>query len=456
MASIQVRSQTYTILHDFAPEGVDPATSEVTNADGDLPRAHLTVSGSTIYGVTSGGCSNGIGGVFRLNTDGSNFTNLFNFSLNDGALAMGGLLLVSNTLYGTCQGGGANLKGTIFAVQTDGTGFTKLHTFSAAVSNINADGAGPDGTLALVGNTLYGVTSSGGTHGYGTVFGISTDGTGFTNLHYFQQTDGASPKCDLVASGDMLYGTTMDGGAGDNTNGTIFAVETNGSGFSTFHSFSLIPALPSLQTNYDGKNPSGGLVFTGGTLYGATTTGGLSGYGTIYAINTDGTGFQPIYSFVKPDGIHPNSDLVVIGGVIYGTTQNGSTSSGIGGTVFSVNTNGTDYVTLIQHSIGSTNGAAPVAGLTYSGGVFYGVDAQGGANGAGVVFSVNLGGAAPQPIPLNIQFSGGTPVLSWSGSSFVLQATQNLSAGFTNVPGATSPFTVTTTNSPQFFRLVGN
>jgi hypothetical protein len=80
MASIQVRSQTYTILHDFAPEGVDPATSEVTNADGDLPRTHLTVSGSTIYGVTSGGCSNGIGGVFRLNTDGNNFTNLFNFS----------------------------------------------------------------------------------------------------------------------------------------------------------------------------------------------------------------------------------------------------------------------------------------------------------------------------------------------------------------------------------------
>src|SRR5580658_5908858 len=87
MASIHAQSQTYTILHDFAPEGVDPATSEVTNADGDLPRARLTVSGSTIYGVTSGGCSNGIGGVFSLNTDGNNFTNLFNFSLNDGALA---------------------------------------------------------------------------------------------------------------------------------------------------------------------------------------------------------------------------------------------------------------------------------------------------------------------------------------------------------------------------------
>ena len=38
---------------------------------------------------------------------------------------------------------------------------------------------------------------SGGTSGYGTVFAVNTDGTGFTNLHSFaDRSDGGYPEPD--------------------------------------------------------------------------------------------------------------------------------------------------------------------------------------------------------------------------------------------------------------------
>src|SRR5678816_804705 len=47
------------------------------------------------------------------------------------------------------------------------------------------DGAYPQAGLILSSNTLYGTAGSGGSSGVGTVFAIRTDGTGFTILHSF-------------------------------------------------------------------------------------------------------------------------------------------------------------------------------------------------------------------------------------------------------------------------------
>jgi uncharacterized repeat protein (TIGR03803 family) len=467
--AFEAQSQTYTILHNFAETAIDAATSQPTNSDGDEPHGHLVVAGNTIYGVASNGGTNTVGTVFRLDIDGGDFTNLFTFGYDEaggyGSAPQGGLLLVGNTLYGTTADGTSNLTGTIFAIQTDGTGFSNLYKFTARVDTTNSDGANPQAALTLVGNMLYGTASAGGAFGYGSVFGIETNGTGFTNLHSFGQTDGATPECTLVASGNMLYGTTKTGGPAPNTNGTIFAISTNGLIFSTYHSFTPVSAADPTPTNYDGANPTGSLTLSGGTLYGATDAGGASDYGTIYAINTDGTGFRAVYSFVAPDGVHPNSDLVVTDGTIYGTTLSGSKPTNSGGTIFSVGTDGGGFTNLVWHKAtgfngiaGYTNvgGAGCVTGMTYSGGVFYGVDSAGGTNGAGLVYSLSLGGSAPEPIPLNIQSSAGTLVLTWTATNAVLQASQNLNTGFTNVTGAASPFTVAPTNAQQFFRLLVN
>src|SRR6266568_4754674 len=91
-----------------------------------------------------------------------------------------GLILSGNTLYGTASGGGSSGVGTVFAINTDGTGFTTLHSFAG-----RGDGANPLAGLILSNNVLYGTAAGGGSSGNGTVFKVSTDGTGFTNLYSF-------------------------------------------------------------------------------------------------------------------------------------------------------------------------------------------------------------------------------------------------------------------------------
>ena len=197
-----------------------------------------------------------------------------------------GLILSGNTLYGAA-GGGSSGNGTVLALNTDGTGFTVLHSFLASSTNssgvyTNSEGVDPEG-LILSGNTLYGATGGGGSSGNGTVFALNTDGTGFTVLHSFlasstnssgvyTNSDGVDPS-GLVLSGNTLYGAT--GGGGSSGNGTVFAVNTDGTGFTVLHSFT---------RGSDGASPYPGLILTNNTLYGTTYYGGTKGNGTVFSI----------------------------------------------------------------------------------------------------------------------------------------------------------------------------
>jgi uncharacterized repeat protein (TIGR03803 family) len=86
----------------------------------------------------------------------------------------------------------------------------------------NIDGAQPLDSLILLGNTLYGTTSSDGNPGLGTVFAVNTDGTSFTVLYRFIGGAGTEPVAGLSSLGNTLYGTTRFGGSlGD---GTVFGL----------------------------------------------------------------------------------------------------------------------------------------------------------------------------------------------------------------------------------------
>jgi len=219
------------------------------------------------------------------------FTNLYSFTADtsgynsDGADPFAGLILANNILYGTTENGGTNGAGTVFSVNTDGTNFTTLHDFAG----INTRFPEQAGLILSVG-TLYGVTSGGGLNGEGAVFAVSTNGCGFTNLYSFTALtsitnwDGANPTAGLILSGSTLYGTAADGGT--NNQGTIFAISTNGETFTTLHSFSAAGYNSSGQdTNSDGANPVAGLVLEGNTLYGTAYVGGTNGQGTVFAIS---------------------------------------------------------------------------------------------------------------------------------------------------------------------------
>jgi len=135
--------------------------------------------------------------------------------------------------------GGASGNGTVFAVEKDGTHFRTLHSFATAFNGqigafglplrVNSDGASPQAKLILSGNTLYGTTFYGGSWGAGTVFAVKTDGTRFTTLHTFTtidnayaNSDGAAPLAGLVLSGSTLYGEAIIGGQWGK--GTLFSL----------------------------------------------------------------------------------------------------------------------------------------------------------------------------------------------------------------------------------------
>jgi uncharacterized repeat protein (TIGR03803 family) len=422
--------------------------------DAARPDAGLVLSGGTLFGTTYGGGLYGGGTVFAIHTDGTGYTNLYSFQFGgDGGYPIGDLALSGNTLYGTAEQGGNNGNGTVFKINTDGTGYTNLYTFSALVNNTNFDGAAPLAALLIYGGTLYGTANAGGTGGSGTIFAINTDGTGFTNLYSFSATtytgqgnnftnsDGAVPTTPLFLSGGTLYGTTSQGG--QYNNGTLFNISTNGTGFTVVHTFT---------GNSDGSNPSG-LSLSDGTLFGATYHGGSSsGDGVIFSIATNSTVLNTIYSFANLNLGDPQAGVVLVGGTLYGTTEYGGTYNN--GMVFAVNTNGMGYTVLHSFSalVNNTNsdGVTPLAGLVFSGGMLYGTANAGGAHGGnGTIFAVSTNGTGFTVVHTftGDQADGRFPVggLIISGSTLYGTAQGNGSGGHGtvfSVDTSGSPFTV--------------
>ena len=474
MTAAHLTAQTFTTLHSF------------TNADGALPQA-VILSGKTLYGTTYQGGKYGYGVVFAVNNDGTGFTNLH--SLNggsDGGNPYAGVTLSGNILYGTASYGGSSDEGTVFKVNTDGTDFTPLLSFTGA-----NDEAYPETGLLLSGNTLYGASGGPGSTS-GALFALNTNGTPFTTLHVFSpisgaqttNSDGASVFGNdaLVLSGNTLYATAEIGGT--NGTGTIFAVNTSGMGFTVLHSFAPVvgtsPYSNPPYTNSEGAFPDSGLVLSGNTLYGTATVGGTNGgTGTIFAINTNGTGFTTLYSFTatagsqggygtNSDGAYPSYvTLILSGNTLYGTTLYGGSAGN--GTVFAVNTDGSGFTVL--HSFTSGSGSGPNIinsdgtepdSLVLSGNTLYGTAYEGGSSGNGTVFSLSF-----PPPQLHLISSGPYVSLTWptnyagfSYSGYILQSTTNL---VSPVWGTVSPGPVvvngqnTVTNpvsgTQQFFRL---
>jgi uncharacterized repeat protein (TIGR03803 family) len=453
---------SFTNLHGFLPPFYNSGLGVSTNIDGFSPRAGLVLSGNTLYGTASDGGSAGSGAVFRVNTDGTGFTNLHSFTAvlgsypditnTDGAYPVASLVLSGNTLYGTAESGGSSGNGTVFRINTDGTGFTNLHNFtplSGSVSS-NSDGAWLQAGLVLSGNTLYGTAEYGGSSGAGTVFALNTDGSGFTALHSFTGGDGAFPVAGLILAGNTLYGATYEGG--DSGDGAVFSINTDGSAFTNLYSFT---------DGNDGAGPQGGVALSGNTLYGTASQGGSWGNGTVFAVGTNGAGFSTLYSFAgyPDDGAVPVGGLILSGTNLYGTAESGSISDY--GTVFAINTDGSGYITLHGFSGNPGDGAYPEGGLILSANTLYGTAKSGGRSGNGTVFSLSLVAAScPQ---LNTTASGPNVIITWPANAigFTLQSTTNLvspgswSAVFPRPVVVNGQNTVTDTisGSQQFYRL---
>ncbi|MCX6353516.1 MAG: hypothetical protein NTZ78_01275 [Candidatus Aureabacteria bacterium] len=394
-----VRAQVYNIIHNFG----DPAVAN----DGLVPWSDLVSDGSKLYGMTMAGGANGAGTVFSMNSDGSGYARLHDFPdpaiASDGGTPFGNVIIQDNVLYGMTVGGGAYGGGILFSVNTNGSGYTKIHDFlDPAVPN---DGAASYGSLIADSGVFYGMTMAGGGHAGGTIFSIEGNGSDYTRLHDFLDPafapDGAIPWGNLILVNGALYGMNQAGGA--NGVGTVFSVNTNGSGYAKLHSFN-DPAV----TAGDGMVPFGSLVYDGTALYGMTYVGG-SGWagaahnGAIFSMEPDGSGYAIIHNFTTggSDGQFPWGSLTLVGSTLYGMTSAGGAygPSPGNGALFSLNTDGSDFTIVHSFADAPGDGAGPHGSLILDGSTLYGMTMTGGIAGSGVAFSYALPTPTPTPTP---------------------------------------------------------
>lgn len=436
---------TFTNLYVFSPDGFTTINGSLaeTNGDGVSPDSLVLVS-NTLYGTSISGGTFGDGTFFRVNPDGTHFTNLLNFTMgtydpdtglyveSTGSQPNPGLLLVSNTFYGTTFYGGRFDQGTVFKINLDGSAFSLLKEF--AVTN----GQSPASGLTIYSNVLYGTTTGGGTNinADGTVFEIGLDGSGFSDIYQFTNLE--VPYGGVAVNSNGIFGFTHGGGA--NGDGYVYRLGGGGSGD---------------LFDFDGAN---GWVsyatptLSGNTLYGVTFQGGTNGSGNIFRVDTTGQNFTNLYNFspangANTDGVQPYEfgGLVLSGNTLYGTASLGG--SGGQGTVFKISTSGTGFTVLksFQYSIG----AQPYA-LALSGGTLYGVaeyGIQGISLGDGSIFKMIL---YPN---LNLSLAGTNAVLTWNDPSYSLYTALTLTNTFTEISGATSPYTNGITGQQKYFEL---
>jgi uncharacterized repeat protein (TIGR03803 family) len=359
-----------------------------SSVDGINPAAPLMIhSNGVLYGTTEQGGTNGQGTIFKLNKDGSGYAVLKSFIGNgDGANPVAGLLQGSDgALYGTTSwdresGGIVTGSGTMFRINPDGSAFQVLRHFAGG-----SDGANPlYGTLIQATNSLlYGTTMNGGVNSQGTVFRISQDGSNYLVIKKFGGgSEGYGPYGGLIQASDgALYGTTANGGT--NAQGTIFKLNLDGTGFTVLHSFS---------------GPDGAVAYAGliqgqdGDLYGITEAGGAGGNGAIFKLNPDGTGYTVLKSLDVDSGVLPMGALIQgANGVLYGTTSfRGNTNVLLGaGTMFQLNTDGSGF-RVLKVFTQTGEGHSPRAGLWQDlDGTLYGTAWGGGPGGlAGSIFSL--------------------------------------------------------------------
>jgi uncharacterized repeat protein (TIGR03803 family) len=432
----KMSGQTLHTIYTFSPSpGVFP---NLTNFDGASPQAGVILVADSLYGTAYTGGACGVGTIFCLNTNDNSFTVLHSFdglingTNSDGAWSTAALTFGGSQLYGTASSGGASGTGNLFKLNRDGTGFTNLYSLDPIAPFSppqNYDGATPLAAVLVASNTVYGTADLGGMTAGGALYGMETDSTNFTVLHYFSSprppypdNGGARPRSKLVINSGVLYGTASQGGAW--LCGTIFAANTDGTGFTTLHDFT---------PGFDGQSPNCGLTACSNMLFGATSVGGWGGGGgTIFCATMDGSNFKILHAFGTLDGSSPSGPLVLLSNRLYGCTASGGCYDA--GTIFTINTDGTGFRTLYCFT-GGADGGNPSGTMAFDGNRLFGTTRNGGAGSNGTVFILSLGPVSNTRPQLTIGQIVGNVVLSWPSDegSFSLQTTTD--------PGSPSSWT---------------
>ncbi|MBL7861358.1 MAG: VCBS repeat-containing protein [Cyclobacteriaceae bacterium] len=350
---------------------------EFFNAAVPVTQTITVTSGTTrIFGLTSQGGMTGTGTAYSIKPDGTDHTVLYNFAqlgqYADAAYELG----TDGYVYGSTQYSANGVQnGTLFKFKPDFSEYYHLKEFGGLDGSIVQ-------SIALSNDGyLYGNTMQGGQYGLGTLFRIRKDGTSFQVLHHYTFTGNGKI---ILGSDGKIYGHSYHGGVGDD--GVVYRLEPDGS-LTLLHDFQ-----PS-----EGR-PSGQLTeFRPGVFAGVGYTGGAFGYGSVFRLNANGTGFEVLKSFSYGDGHSPQGRLLYVNGYLYGGTTGGGSTANTG-VLFRLNPETKGYQVLHELAVDNSEGSYFNGGLAIGpdgflyGGTFYGGDLSIPAGGGGTIFRMDTTG----------------------------------------------------------------
>ena len=375
----------YSIVHGF----------NLNNNSGSGPMDGLVEdSGGNLYGTLELAGANGFGAIFKVNIATGTYTDLYDFTSSDSyGLSYCPMVLSGSTLYGASYEAGADFRGSIFRISTSGSGYLRLYDFNDATGNV---GYHPAALLLGKDGNLYGALISGGEYGDGSIFMMSPSPiSDFPQvIHSFTGgADGSFPASLLQDSSGNLYGMASQGGIdvnGQVGNGVVFKMNTSGSSF--------VPLGTQLNSGVDGYESFGYIAFgPGHTIVSEDIfqTGAPAYFGTIFQTNTSGTVPTLLHSFYTDgvfDGIEPQYGSIVHAsdGYYYGTTV--AAKYAWSGTLYKFNAAG-DYSTahyfdnnLNSDMDGASPSGQPIIGFN---GDLIGLTYAGSTNNQGMAYDFN-------------------------------------------------------------------
>ena len=137
----------------------------------------------------------------------------------------------------------------------------------------------------------------------------------FNKLYDFQiKPDlGQLPGPVTLGADNALYGTVANGAGTPASDQYCYGLPVSGCGAVFRYVPGGAPRLIHIFNGQDGARPMGRLHLKGGILYGMTSAG-ASGYGTLFTVSTNGSGFHSLYTF---DTYHADDFVVDEDGNVY-------------------------------------------------------------------------------------------------------------------------------------------
>jgi uncharacterized repeat protein (TIGR03803 family) len=139
-------SFNYGTIFKILPDGTNfTKIHDFTGSSGKYPQCTLAHNNGVLFGTTRLGGNSDLGVVFKLNINGTGYQKLYNFSgLTGGEPLAAPTIDPAGFLYGMTSRGGSSDLGVIYKLGTNGSSYSKLFDFT------HESGGTPDGSLVLV------------------------------------------------------------------------------------------------------------------------------------------------------------------------------------------------------------------------------------------------------------------------------------------------------------------